>query len=274
MFKSIFRNEDEDDFLNNSYLLNISFANKTEKNYDLLDLSLPNLGIEINKKESALFNDYQKYSMPNDLQNISTSKTLGRKKKGSVEKGEHTKYTRDNKTRKFKVRIEKALLGIINPKILKQKLKVTIKGKEYNIEGILRINNKEKKDSTIAGNIKLLSKSIKDFFNTDIASNYSGHPEDYNKIIINILYNSDNCKDITSILDMTFLECLKYYRKDINIQSNPKYSCLRGLDEFYDELKKEFSHDKEYLEDFLYLIDNFEKIYSEKKKSESPLKEI
>jgi len=270
--ESFFEFEKEEDYFeDNNNIDNISFfsRNDNENNFDS-----SNSLTEINKEEPTIFNDNQKYFIPNDLQNIPKDKLLGRKKKDSKEIGKHTKYNRDDMTSKFKVRIERALLEIINPKIQEKNLNDPIKGKENKIKGILKINYQEKKDNTIDGNIELLSKSIKDFFSTDIASNYYSHPKDYNKIIIKTLYNSDNCKDITSILDMSFLECLKYYRKDKNIQSDSKYSYLKGLDEFYDKLKKEFSHDKEYLKKFVYLIKNFEKIYSKKKKSESPLKEI
>ena len=253
--------EDDNDSSNNVNLFNNSiknFTNGTNNDFDSVNQSSPQNLSSINEEMSATFNAYQQSSMPLNLKNVPQINVLGRKKK-------HTKRDRDNKTYKFKVRIEKALLELINPKIKDKNLQVMINGKIENIVGILKINRTEKKNSTIDGNIKLLSKSIKDFFNTDIADNYPSKPKDYNKRIINILYNSDNCKDITSILDMSFLECIKYYRKDIN-SNNPKYSCLEGLQDYYDKLEEEFSNNKEYLKELTNLIKKFEIIYSKKKR--------
>ena len=64
---------------------------------------------------------------------------------------------------------------------------------------------------------------------------------------------------------MPFLECIKYYRKDIN-SNNPKYSCLEGLQDYYDKLEEEFSNNKEYLKELTNLIKKFEIIYSKKKR--------
>ena len=228
-------------------------------------LNLQNfLETEINKEEPFIFNNPKCFNNI-DLQNIPNFNAKGRKRKNSGIKGKHNEYAQDNMIRKFKNRIEKGLLGIINPKIKSKNLNVNIRGKQYKIKEILKINNKEKIDTSVSVNKGLLNKQIKEFFYTDIGGNYSGHPKDYNKFIIHVLYNSDNCEDVTCILDMTFLECLKYYRGDVDSRINPKYLCLSGLEKFYGQLKNEFSHEPKYLKDFLYLINNFEKIYYEKK---------
>lgn len=248
--------------------MDLNLTNSNEYNYFSLEetkLKLQNfLETEINKEEPIIFND-SIYLDNIDLESVPHFNTIGRKRKNSGIKGKHNEYSEDNMIRKFKNRIEKGLLGIINPIIKEKDLNVNIRGKQYKIKEILKINNKEKIDTSVSVNKRLLNKQIREFFYTDIGGNYSGHPKDYNKFIIDVLYNSDNCEDVTRILDMTFLECLKYYRGDIDSMINPKYFCLNGLEKFYQQLKNEFSHDPKYLNDFLYLINNFENIYNEKK---------
>jgi hypothetical protein len=68
---------------------------------------------------------------------------------------------------------------------------------------------------------------------------------------------------------MTFLEWLKYYRKDEEIINDDNYACLKGLEKKYENLseilKKGFNtYDKEYEDGIFSLIENFETIYSEK----------
>ena len=35
---------------------------------------------------------------------------------------------------------------------------------------------------------------------------------------------------------MTFLDCLKYYRKDQSVILNDEFSCLKGLEKHFDNL--------------------------------------
>ena len=68
---------------------------------------------------------------------------------------------------------------------------------------------------------------------------------------------------------MTFLECLKYYRKNEEIISNDKYDCLKGLEKKYENLpnllkKGVNDSDEEYEKGIFNLIDNFDKIYFKK----------
>lgn len=131
--------EDDNDSSNNVNLFNNSiknFTNGTNNDFDSVNQSSPQNLSSINEEMSATFNAYQQSSMPLNLKNVPQINVLGRKKK-------HTKRDRDNKTYKFKVRIEKALLELINPKIKDKNLQVMINGKIENIVGILKINRTE-----------------------------------------------------------------------------------------------------------------------------------
>ena len=66
---------------------------------------------------------------------------------------------------------------------------------------------------------------------------------------------------------MTFLECLKYYRKDEDIINDAKYSCLKGLEKGFENLKDRLiqKNDEKYADMLIELIKKFEKVYFDKK---------
>ena len=205
---------------------------------------------------------------------IATTKLLGRKKKDSGEIGKHDKTKEDNMIRKAKVLLKDNLLGFINKKI-KENLKISeiiINNKRYENESIKLLNIRQKQivDTTVDGNQKLLNTKIRDFFSDDISSIYTSQPSDFNSLLINKIYQIDYEKKVTSILDKTFLECLKYFRKDkdIDIIYDDNYKCLEGLEKGFDEIKnqlKKKNNDEEYINNFIKLIKDFDKIYFSKK---------
>ena len=74
-------------------------------------------------------------------------------------------------------------------------------------------------------------------------------------------------ENITSILDKTFLECLKYYRKDSDIINDSQYDCLKWLEKNFEVLKDRLmkNNDERYADKLIKLIKEFEEIYSKKK---------
>jgi hypothetical protein len=84
--------------------------------------------------------------------------------------------------------------------------------------------------------------------------------------VIEKLYQ-DNLTNVTCILDKTFLECLKYFRKDKDVFDNEEYSCLNGIEKNFEEIPKNFrkeGHDDKYINMVIDLINNFEIIYENK----------
>ena len=83
--------------------------------------------------------------------------------------------------------------------------------------------------------------------------------------------NLENTESITSILDKTMLECLKYYRKDEDIIDNYEFACLKGLEKKFEGLKDrlmknpEKKNDEKYVDELIKLIMEFEDVYSKKK---------
>ena len=172
-----------------------------------------------------------------------TKKVLGRKRKKDIleesDDGEHTKDSEDNKIRKIKVYLRNAILDIINSEIQEIKkendLRVTIEGKEFEVIELLKINQKQIKDTSVRRNKKLLEDKLSDIFSVDISGSYDKYPKCFNKYVITkLLYEFNSNSKIVKIFGMTFLDCLKYYRKDQSVILNDEFSCLKGLEKHFD----------------------------------------
>ena len=194
---------------------------------------------------------------------------LGRKKKISEEIGEHTKNSEDNMIRKFKPRLKNSLRNLINSRI-KENIKFPdniINGQTYKTIEILDINQKQTKDTSVETNRELLQKPIKDFFSVDISGNYSCYPKNFNELLIKELYKKENGEKVTCILEKTILESIKYFRKDENIINDPNYSCFKGLENSFEDFKRELllNNNEEYTNNMINLINNFETMYYNKR---------
>ena len=267
---------------NNPETLNLSYGNEEDSincNNDLTQINnifnennysniyeIPNYKpIEKNKQKSQ--------NPSNKLEkNI---KLLGRKTKNSGETGEHTKYSEDNMTKKTKVLLKNDLLEFINDKI-KTELnlsEIKINGKIYKNDQIKLLNIKQTKisDITVDGIKTFLNTKVKDFFNDEVSKNYSSYPPNFNALLIEKLYEMENAESVTSIMDKTMLECLKYYRKDEDMIDNYEYACLNGLEKKFEGLKNrlmknpEKKNDEKYVDELINLIMEFEDVYYKKR---------
>ena len=267
------------DFQNSISILDLSFEKEQNLNNKYNFTQLSNIFNEQNNSDvDELFNNnfieeniiLNSLSIPKPIQTINQKTLLGRKKKNSGEIGKHNKNSEDNLTRKMKVIIKNDLLDYINKKIKKKKISnIIINDKMYDKNKIklLNIKQKQMKDTTVEGNQQFLNTKIKDIFSDETSGNYSNYPSNFNALLIEKIYQSKNMENITSILDKTFLECLKYYRKDEDIINDSKYECLKGLDKNFEELKDKImeDNDEKYADDLIKLIKEFEIIYFNKK---------
>ena len=208
----------------------------------------------VNSDDHLYFNDDDLFSLyfvdcfgknntinPNrttNFKNDEKNKLLGRKRKNSELKGKHTKYNLDNRVRKVKVLFKNALLEFLNSKMENIQLIVDINGKAFIADKLLNIRPKLIKDITINGNKILIDTPIKNILSEDISGLYKKYPLDYNKIVIEKIFENENNKILIDILNMKFKECLKYYRKDQEIINDDKYACLKGLEEKYENLPR------------------------------------
>ena len=258
-------NLNDDDLFSLGGNLNYEFFNESE-NY-FMDYSYGNNTINPNFEEQPkLINKTNKTTA---FKSVEKKKLLGRKRKNSESKGKHTKYDLDNRVRKVKVLFKNALLEFINSKMKNIQVIVEIKGKKYIASELLNIRPKLIEDININANKTLLVTPIKNILSDNISGAYKNYPKDYNKIVIEKIFENEDNKILINILNMTFLECLKYYRKNEEIISNDKYDCLKGLEKKYENLpnllKKGVNNsDEEYEKGIFNLIDNFDKIYFKK----------
>jgi len=198
-----------------------------------------------------------------------TNNLLGRKKKNSGEIGLHDKYSENNRVRKFKVIIKDALLDLINSKIKENiNLTILIGQKEFTVDGLLNIRQDQIISTNVIDNRQLLDKTIRELFSDEIAQNFRKYPKNYNKLVIDKIYEIDNEEKITSILDMKFSDCIKYFRKEQNYMDDERYFCLKGLEKKFENLTIDLTNegnDEKYIEMLFDLIYNFENIFFTKK---------
>ena len=190
--------------------------------------------------------------------------------------GPHGKYAEDNRVRKVKVCLKDSLFRKINSEIQKNAISINIDGKEYKVDGLLNINQEQTINTTVGENLKLLKRKLKDFFSVGISNKFKNYPRNFNKLIIEKLYQ-ENFTNVTSILDKTFLDSLKYFRKDKDVYDNEEFSCLQGIEKDFEELPQKFrkeGHDNRYINMVINLINNFEQIYYEKTPRETKNKGI
>ena len=261
---------------NNTQLINDSFENES------IELSKNDILTQINNN-SIFFdsNSLDRYEIPhfNPIQQ-NKKNLLGRKKKNSGEMGKHNKYSENNMIRKLKVIIKNALLNFINSKI-KDEIKLSniiINGKNYEKERFKLLNIKQDQiiDTSVENNIKFLNTKIKDILSYEVSGNYNNYPKDFNKLLIEKLYSIENMEKITCIFEITFLECLKFFRKDEKIINDTKYKCLNGLEKNFEEIKVKLlkENDEKYVNGIINLMKNYEKIYSNKKSRKKRAKNI
>ena len=255
---------EEENYYNENNFINIH--NEEENiipNQDIIPIY--NIASNINNVQNGLNSQYVAHNF-----------ILGRKTKKSGLTGRHGKYAEDNRVRKVKVCLKDSLFRKINSEIQKNAISINIDGKEYKVDGLLNINQEQTINTTVGENLKLLKRKLKDFFSVGISNKFKNYPRNFNKLIIEKLYQ-ENFTNVTSILDKTFLDSLKYFRKDKDVYDNEEFSCLQGIEKDFEELPQKFrkeGHDNRYINMVINLINNFEQIYYEKTPRETKNKGI
>jgi hypothetical protein len=222
---------------------------------------------EINKIEKihlASIKNKQIFNVSNTQDdNIrNTNSKLGRKRKNSSEDRYHNKFSDDNLLRKCKHVLLNSLLHYINY-IIKKKYKGNI-GYDNNRKILLKINQRNKVNSNVNFNREFLKKTIKDIFSDTVSSKYIRYSQDHNKKIIKSLLNEEDeekNKFFNKLFNLTFFDCLKYFRGQENIKE------LNGMLRLNDTIAKSKTkeYDYDYLDSLQQYIKNFENILFQKK---------
>ena len=193
-------------------------------------------------------------------ENSADIKFLGRKKTGDKSIRSHTKFSDDNTRRKIKSTVVNDLSEFINIKI------EDLYGKDVG-EGMVRkrlmkLGQKQISNASVEFNQKFLYKKLKNIFSEKVTSRITNYSPERNKEVIEELINDQNEKRsnyFKGLFNLTFLECLKYYRgDDIYIEY------LQGFKKFsQDEFIQ--NEGKDYTQHFMAYLKNYEIILQKKK---------
>ena len=193
-------------------------------------------------------------------ENSADIKFLGRKKAGDKSIRSHTKFSDDNTRRKIKSTVVNDLSEFINVKI------EDLYGKDVG-EGMVRkrlmkLGQKQISNASVEFNQKFLYKKLKNIFSEKVTSRITNYSPERNKEVIEELINDQNEKRsnyFKGLFNLTFLECLKYYRgDDIYIEY------LQGFKKFsQDEFIQ--NEGKDYAQHFMAYLKNYEIILQKKK---------
>jgi len=195
---------------------------------------------------------------------------LGRKRKESIEKGVHDKYSPDNITQRFKCNFIKVLKGFTNEKICEIY--------EGNIghgifkKELLDISNSVFNSNTIISNLNLLNKNIGDIFSNKLNNKFSSYKLDYNINLINELKNEPDIEKkekLNQLLNSSLLKCLEHLR------GTKFYKELEGLECKYEDVFNDLAkkgETEDYINNFKDMIYNYEKYLMFKKPRKSKKK--
>lgn len=196
------------------------------------------------------------------------TKMLGRKKKDSKEIGKHTKFDDDNIIRKIKPLFYSNVIDFLNKKLKKNNivLRAIIDGTEYKSKKFLKIKNTQNYAISKQFNLNLFNKKIKEVLSEELSAKCKNYPKSFHEEAIKNLYAENCCEDIISLLELTYLDCLKYYRGDDDRRND--MPCLVGLDEYFKNLDvklKKKGNGEKYITRVKNLIKRFDVYYKEKK---------
>ena len=205
-------------------------------------------------------------------ENFEDKKFLGRKKAGDKSLRSHTKFSDDNTRRKIKSTLVNNLSEYINTKI------EDLYGKDVG-EGLVRkrlmkLGQKQVSNASVKFNQEFLYKKLKNIFSENVTTRITNFSPQRNKEVIEELINDQNENRrnyFKGLFNVTFLECLKYYRKDEDMIDNYEYACLKGLEKKFEGLKDrlmknpEKKNDEKYVDELIKLIMEFEDIYYKKR---------
>ena len=189
---------------------------------------------------------------------------VGRKKMQNLN-GKHDKFAYDNVTRKVKTKLFDSILVVVNAsteEVVVENPKKNSKKQKIVKPFFVKIDQKIIKETKVEDNQQLFKTKLKDIFSNDVSKKYENLGLDYNKNLIQKMYEENIQKKTIKILERTFLDCLKHFR------GSEYYEELAGLEKEYknviNELRNKGETD-EYIEIFEELVGRFEEYYENKK---------
>ena len=187
---------------------------------------------------------------------INQKRKQGRKKKDSLEEGQHNKKTFDNILRRIKNSLLNSFRILLNSKI-KNAYNFKKLRKKWKL---LKINPKHARNSNIEFNKVFIHKSLKEIFSEETTIKNLCN-RDHNKILIKQLLNEKNTekrKIFEILFNLTFLDLMKY-----SVGERPDLIELKGLS-LSQKLLNEMALDEEYSELIFDILKNIETILENK----------
>ena len=238
------------------FIKNINIKENNIVDFNNIDKKT-NMPSEKNLEENCI---NQKINMPSEKnleENcINQKRKQGRKKKDSLEEGQHNKKTFDNILRRIKISLLNCFRILLNSKI-----KNVYKFKNLRAKWkLLKINPKYATNSNIEFNKVFIHQSLKEIFSEETTIKNLCN-RDHNKILINQLLNEKDeikRKNFEILFNLTFLDLMKY-----SIGERADLIQLQGLS-LSKKLLNEMSLDEEYSELIFDVLRNIENILENK----------
>ena len=259
-----FNSQNSSDYIVEKEIDYFNYSEKFTNEFTGAELNLnynesPIMEKEPEKVKNNLFIDNENEN-ENENENSDDKKNLGRKRAGDKSKGKHTKFSDDNTRRRIKSTVINDLSDFINFKI------EDLYGKDIG-EGMVRkrlmkLGQNQISNASVKFNQEFMYKTLKNIFSENVTSRITNYSPERNREVVEELINDPNEKRSSyfqGLFNITFLECLKYFRgDDIYIEY------LQGFNRFSaDEFQKK--EGKDYTKHFIAYLKNYETILLNKK---------
>ena len=233
-----------------AFTSNLKYLEKTNNKNDFNVQTKNNCQKKMKSKKFIITKFYEKGKQ---IFSIQKKKKLGRIRKNLNKKGKHDKYQKDNIIRRFKVHLMKNIYHYINSSFnINNRNK-----KSKNINMIKKIQSDNIKELSKNKNIAWLNSTIKNIFSQKISSKVSTFPSDYNKKLINKIYEEKKEIKVINILEKTIREMWL-------IQINDDDESYPGFMKLKDDIinLKNLGENECYINLYIQIAQKFEEIYN------------
>ena len=181
----------------------------------------------------------------------------------------HSKYDKDNIMIKLKLNFFRYIFDLIHKQLINKDIR------------LLKISYRAKNDLTYKGNERLLKMKISYIlYEQEISPKYRINMKNYNKNVIDKIYEEKKERNVIKIFELTFEELFIIFRRKLNNSEDLKKleeikNKIKGLDllendnyqdvEYYIKNYLGRYREKEYIKEFKDVCLNYEKYFNRKK---------
>jgi hypothetical protein len=192
-----------------------------------------------------------------NLGNFAGIKTK-RPKNPKKEKKPHTKFSYNNLTRECKHLVIENVMDIIN-----EKINIVYDGDIGDglfKKQLMKLNQEQKKNSSVEFNQIFLTKTLKDILSQNITKRIKFYKEDHNKVLINKLIE-DKKEEFESLFNLTFIDCLEHFignKKIKELEGLTLFSELKSviLEKYENDGESYYNNLEQFMKDFINIINN------------------